>query len=67
MRPTNIGRLCRGKTCETMTVDPLKMPAELTPAMAQQTINALELGASPHIVDPASNTITAAMNINLAE
>jgi len=37
---------------------PEKIPAEPRPAMARPTMNAVEFGAAPHIVDPISKTMT---------
>jgi len=52
--PCSTGRLFKGTTYVTTVMIPLNIPAEPSPATARPTINALEVGAEPQMIDPIS-------------
>lgn len=54
-------RLCSGVISATMTIAPLKMPAEPAPAIARPRIRTSMLGATPHTSEPTSKMKTAKM------
>jgi hypothetical protein len=54
----NIGRLARGIIGIMIIMAPEKMPALPKPAMARPKIKTGEVGAAPHIAEPASKIST---------
>ena len=60
-----MGRFSSGIVYATMTNAPEKIPAAPTPAMARPMINASEVGAAPHTVEPTSKMKMAVRNTHL--
>lgn len=57
--PTTMGLLWSGRMKVTMMIEPEKIPADPTPAIALPTMNAFELGAAPQMMDPSSKKTMA--------
>jgi hypothetical protein len=53
--PVNIGRFLSGTELARMIKAPENIPEQPTPATARPMIKTLEVGAIPHINEPASN------------
>lgn len=52
--PWTFGRVCRGTTWTMQTIEPAKIPAAPTPAIALPMMNAVDVGAAPQSAEAAS-------------
>ena len=62
-----IGRLRRGTSGMMTIIPPEKIPADPIPAMARPIMKVVEVGAAPHMADPASKTTIERMYTHFVE